>query len=89
MKIIVVIDTVPSNYAHAEYRLEGEVLRRLRDVNGCCLADFLATILDHVDKRGTLLEQAIKQQTSRPTGWYVGLMSIRQRPFLNYLQTCS
>ena len=63
MKIVIVIDAVPSNYAHAEYRLEGDVLRRLHDVNCHDLVEFLATISDHVDKRRTLLEQTIKQQT--------------------------
>ena len=63
MWIVVVIDAVPSNQVHVEYRVEGEVLSRLRDVNGCHLEEFLARILDHVDRRGKLLERAIKQLT--------------------------
>lgn len=63
MWIVVVIDAVPSNQVHVEYRVEGEVLSRLRDVNGCHLEEFLARILDHVDRRGKLLEWAIKQLT--------------------------
>ena|SRR6266581_6117792 len=57
--IALVIDAVPSNCIHAEYRTEGDVLKRLRDVVSCSLEEFLVTILDHVDKRHKLLEQVI------------------------------
>lgn len=50
MWIVVVIDAVPSNQVHIEYRVECEVLSWLRNVNGCHLEEFLARILDHVDR---------------------------------------
>ena len=54
-----VIDAIPSNDIHTEYRMEGDVLKRLRDVVSCSLEEFLMTISDHVDKRHKLLEKAI------------------------------
>jgi hypothetical protein len=56
-----------SNYAHAEYRLEREVLKRLRDITDCSKEEFLTTISDHVEKRGKLLERAIMYQESTPS----------------------
>ena len=50
MWIVIVIDTVPSNQVHVEYRLVGEVLSLLHDVNSCLLEEFLVRILDHVDR---------------------------------------
>ncbi|KAI9446920.1 hypothetical protein BJY52DRAFT_1193828 [Lactarius psammicola] len=47
------------NDIHTEYRMEGDVLKRLRDVVSCSLEEFLMTISDHVDKRHKLLEKAI------------------------------
>jgi hypothetical protein len=61
VRIAVVIDAVSRNHMHVDYSLEGEVLRRLRNVKHCTLEEFLATILDHVDKRRKLIEEAIKQ----------------------------
>src|SRR6266404_4922994 len=61
--IISVINAIPSNYMHAEYRLEGDVLKRLHDVTNCFMEEFLTTISDHVQKRAKLLEQAIMQST--------------------------
>jgi hypothetical protein len=46
-----IIDAVPRNHMHVDYRLEGEVLRRLRNVKHCTSGEFLRTIADHVDKR--------------------------------------
>lgn len=62
-RVAAVTDAVHSNHVHADYKLEGEVLRRLRDVNGCSLEEFLVTTSDHVEKRRRLLEQAISQLT--------------------------
>ena len=52
---------LPSCQKHAEYRLEGDVLRRLRNVSDCSLEEFSTTIKHHVDKRRELLELAMRQ----------------------------
>lgn len=71
--IAVVIDAVPRNHKHVDYRLEGEILRRLRDVNGCSLEEFLTIISDHVGRRHDLIEQAVSKaadmKNSGSTRW--------------------
>lgn len=61
--IAVVINAVSRNHTHTDYRLEGELLRRLRDVKNCPEEEFLRTISDHVDKQHKLIELAIRQPT--------------------------
>jgi hypothetical protein len=58
------IDAVPSNRVHAEhYKLEGDVLKRLRNVTDCSLDEFMVTIMDHVAKRSMLLKRLMGQLT--------------------------
>ncbi len=51
MWITPVLDAVPSNIIHKEYKLEGDVLKWLRDMVNCSLEEFSKTVLDHVEKR--------------------------------------
>lgn len=55
------MELLPSNHKHVEYRLEGDVLSRLRNVSDCSLEEFSMTIKHHVEKRCELLELAMKQ----------------------------
>lgn len=54
---------LPSNDKHVEYKLEGEILRRLRNVSDCNLEEFWRTIKNHVEKRCELLELAMRHLT--------------------------
>jgi hypothetical protein len=56
-----VIDAIPSNHKHTEYKLEGDTLRRLRNVSNCSSEEFLTVIQNHVETRRKLLEQAMRQ----------------------------
>ena len=58
-----VIDTVLRNSKHVDYRLEGEVLKKVCDVNGCSLNNFSEIIRDHVKRRYELIKRAVKQLT--------------------------
>ena len=55
------IEFLPSNHKHVEYRPEGDVLSRLRNVSDCSLDEFSMTIKHHVEKQCELLELAIRQ----------------------------
>ena len=55
------MEFLPSNHKHVEYKLEGGVLSRLRNVSDCSLEEFSMTIKHHVEKRCKLLELAMRQ----------------------------
>lgn len=54
------MEFLPSNDKHAEYKLEGDVLRRLCNMSDCSLEEFSMTIKHHVEKHCELLEQALR-----------------------------
>ena len=54
------MEFLPSNDKHAEYKLEGDVLRWLRNMSDCSLEEFSMMIKHHVEKRCELLEQALR-----------------------------
>ena len=56
-----VIDTVLVNSKHVNYRLEGEVLKQLRDVNRSSLNHFSEIKMNRVKRRHELIERAVKR----------------------------
>ena len=54
---------LPSKHKHAEYKLEGDVLRRLRNMSDCSMEEFSMTIKNHIETRDKLFEQVTSQLT--------------------------
>ena len=54
---------LPSTHKHAEYKLKGDVLRRLRNMSDCSAEEFSITIKNHVETRHKLFERVTSQLT--------------------------
>jgi hypothetical protein len=54
---------LPSTHKHAEYKLKGDVLRRLQNMSDCSAEEFSITIKNHVETRHKLFERVTSQLT--------------------------